>query len=98
MKRGSFAMQKKMVPNKSSSSFCSRRNVCDCGDDVVLMTLKTVSNPGKKFWRYLNWNWADEETVERGRNYEDVEGYKLEIMELKRKLAKVQRKLSGERN
>ncbi|KAJ1387956.1 Zinc finger, GRF-type [Sesbania bispinosa] len=96
-----------MAGSKSSSSFCSRRNVCHCGEDVVLMTSKTVSNPGKKFWRCLNWNrksccgyfdWADEETVEGGRNEEDVEGYKVEIMELKMKLAKVQRKLSNERN
>ncbi|KAJ1402365.1 Zinc finger, GRF-type [Sesbania bispinosa] len=95
-----------MVGSKASSSFCSRRNVCRCGEDVLLMTSNTESNPGKKFWRCRNWKrksccgyfaWADEETVEGGRNEDSVEGFTVEIMELKMKLAKVQRKLSNER-
>ncbi|KAJ1381054.1 Zinc finger, GRF-type [Sesbania bispinosa] len=101
MRRECSTAQKKMEANKSSSSFCFRRNVCHCGGDVVLMTSKTVSNSGKKFWRKSccgYFDWADEETVDGGRNEEDVEGYKVEIMELKMKLTKVQKKLNYERN
>ncbi|KAJ1375566.1 Zinc finger, GRF-type [Sesbania bispinosa] len=49
----------------SSSSFPSRRTLCDCGEDLVLMTSKTVRNPGKKFWRCPNWK-ADEELLDEG--------------------------------
>ncbi|KAJ1379354.1 Zinc finger, GRF-type [Sesbania bispinosa] len=59
----------------SSSSFPSRRTLYDCGEDLVLMTSKTVRNPGKKFWRFPNWKktfscdffqWADEELLDEG--------------------------------
>ncbi|KAJ1391366.1 Zinc finger, GRF-type [Sesbania bispinosa] len=56
MRRERSTEQMKMAGSKSSSSFCSRRNVCHCGEDAMLMTSKTGSNLGKKFWRCPNWN------------------------------------------
>ncbi|KAJ1395097.1 hypothetical protein SESBI_33624 [Sesbania bispinosa] len=51
MKHGMMEVmaQKKMAPTKSSSLFYSERNVCDCDNDVILMTSKTVRNPGRSF-------------------------------------------------
>ncbi|KAJ1433872.1 Zinc finger, GRF-type [Sesbania bispinosa] len=75
-----------MSSSKTSSSFPSRRTLCDCGEDLVLMTSNIVSNPGKKFWRCPNWKntfsrvffqWADEELLDEGTSMEDVESYKL---------------------
>ncbi|KAJ1384465.1 Zinc finger, GRF-type [Sesbania bispinosa] len=90
----------------SSSSFQSPHTLCDCGDDLILMTSKTVSNPGKKFWRCPNWKnnmscdffqWVDEEWLDKGTSMEDVEGYVMEIAQLK-KVSKLQRKLCDVRN
>lgn len=37
--------------------------------------------------------WADEELLDEGTSMEDVEGYKLEIVKLKKKVSKLQRQL-----
>ncbi|KAJ1421097.1 hypothetical protein SESBI_13970 [Sesbania bispinosa] len=37
----------------SSSSSHPRRMLCKCGEEVLLLTSSTVTNPGKTFWRVV---------------------------------------------
>ncbi|KAJ1437339.1 hypothetical protein SESBI_03666 [Sesbania bispinosa] len=41
--------------NSSASSSHCRAKTCNCGDELLLLTSKTSSNPGRVFWRCRNW-------------------------------------------
>ncbi|KAJ1380373.1 Zinc finger, GRF-type [Sesbania bispinosa] len=98
--------KKKMVSKCSSSSSFSRLNVCGCGERTVLFTSKTAFNRGQTFWRCPNWNkkwscdyfeWADEEVLQHPGNVEDWGCNAQEVADMKKKIAKLQRKISEER-
>ncbi|KAJ1383884.1 Zinc finger, GRF-type [Sesbania bispinosa] len=98
--------KKKMVSKCSSSSSISRCNVCDYGERNLLMTSKTGYNLGRTFWRCPNWNkkascdyfeWADEEVIQQPRNVENLGCNAQEVADMKKKIAKPQRKISDER-
>ena len=44
-----------MAERQSSSSSVHRPITCKCGEDVVLLTSHSKSNPGRKFWRCPHW-------------------------------------------
>ncbi|KAJ1412919.1 Zinc finger, GRF-type [Sesbania bispinosa] len=98
--------KKKMVSKCSSSSSFSRRKVCGCGERTVLFTSNTPINPGRTFWRCPNWKkkgscdffeWTDEEVLQQAGNVEDCGCNAQEVAEMKKKIAKLQRKINEER-
>ncbi|KAJ1406255.1 hypothetical protein SESBI_25174 [Sesbania bispinosa] len=40
-----------MKSSSSSASSHSKRMMCKCGDEVMLLKSSTKANPGKTFWR-----------------------------------------------
>ncbi|KAJ1413284.1 Zinc finger, GRF-type [Sesbania bispinosa] len=46
---------KRDMTSKSSSCARSKSRFCHCGDEVLLLTSNTASNPGQVFWRCQNW-------------------------------------------
>ncbi|KAJ1404155.1 Zinc finger, GRF-type [Sesbania bispinosa] len=103
MRRGISSLQKKVASSRTSSFlFHSRHSSCDCCEELILMTSKMVTNPGKKFWRCPNWNknmsceffrWAEEECIDRASCLEDLKDFKVENTQLKKKVAKLQKKV-----
>ncbi|KAJ1378507.1 Zinc finger, GRF-type [Sesbania bispinosa] len=97
------------VCKSSSASSISRRQICACGDEVALMKSSTTKNPGRMFLRCPNWDflqkqitcnyfrWADDEIMDTKGRTDELQCYVQEIKDLKKKLAKLKRKLSGER-
>ncbi|KAJ1408207.1 Zinc finger, GRF-type [Sesbania bispinosa] len=99
MMRSVVSAPKKRVPPahsaSSSSAAMTKNNICRCGAKVVLIKSKTVTNPGRMFWRCPFWRcsyfkWADEEGFSEGelgaeREDEFREEQKLKILKLKTK-------------
>ncbi|KAJ1426172.1 Zinc finger, GRF-type [Sesbania bispinosa] len=94
------------VCKSSSSSAISRRQICAWGDEVALLKSSTKKNPGRMFLRCPNWGkqmtcnyfrWADDEIMDNKGRIDELQCYVEEIEDLKKKLAKLKRKLSGER-
>ncbi|KAJ1395012.1 Zinc finger, GRF-type [Sesbania bispinosa] len=90
----------------SSSSSISRRSSCACGVEVVLMKSNTAANPGRMFWRCRNWDkevsckffrWADGSVSEQLVSIEEWQVMVHEHEEQKRKIHKLQKKLSSEK-
>ncbi|KAJ1440930.1 Zinc finger, GRF-type [Sesbania bispinosa] len=44
-----------VMKSSSSSSSHSRRMICKCGEEVLLLKSSTKTNPRKTFWRCPNW-------------------------------------------
>ncbi|KAJ1391738.1 Zinc finger, GRF-type [Sesbania bispinosa] len=102
--KGQFA-EKRGAGSKCSSSSISRRQVCRCGDEVKLLKSNSSRNPGRMFWRCPNWDkeltcnyfrWADDDSEQNCR-FDELQHYEQVIDEMKLKIAKLQRKLAGER-
>ncbi|KAJ1399982.1 Zinc finger, GRF-type [Sesbania bispinosa] len=94
------------VCKSSSSSSISRRQICACGDEVTLLKSTTTKNPGRMFLRCPNWGkqmtcnyfrWIDDEIMDNKGRIDELQCYVQESEDLKKKLAKLKRKLSGER-
>ncbi|KAJ1379766.1 hypothetical protein SESBI_46598 [Sesbania bispinosa] len=65
-------------------------------DELLLMKSKSERNPGRMFWRCPNWA-ADDVVCDEGVRVEEWKMLKHENEELKRKIGKLQLKLSCER-
>ncbi|KAJ1395706.1 hypothetical protein SESBI_33157 [Sesbania bispinosa] len=95
-----------MVSKCSSSSSFSRHNVYGCGERTLLFTSNTPINPGWTFWRCPNWKkkgscdyleWANEEVLQQLGNVEDRGCNAQEVADMKKKITKLERKISDER-
>ncbi|KAJ1434577.1 Zinc finger, GRF-type [Sesbania bispinosa] len=102
MKGGSSSTEKKIFRcNSSTSSSYPRFRRCRCGEKMILLTSKSLRNPGKNFWRCPFWDtentcnyfqWADEEVTEDVSMRSDYT-----VDDLKAKNAKLKLKLMAER-
>ncbi|KAJ1432332.1 Zinc finger, GRF-type [Sesbania bispinosa] len=107
MKTKSYGVEKRFATCKSSSSSSIvQRSYCACGEEVTHLKLKFVRNPGRMFWRCPNWDkekncgyfrWADDEASEQGGRLDGMEFIGQEQEHLKRKIGKLQLKLTAER-
>ncbi|KAJ1389044.1 Zinc finger, GRF-type [Sesbania bispinosa] len=107
MKTKSYGVVKRSAACKSSSSSSiARRHYCACGEEVTLLKSNSVRNPGRIFWRCPNWDkekncgyfrWADDEASEQRGRLDDMEFIGQEQEQLKRKIGKLQLKLTVER-
>ncbi|KAJ1389487.1 Zinc finger, GRF-type [Sesbania bispinosa] len=107
MKTKSYGAEKRSAACKSSSSSSiARRSYCACGKEVTPLKSNSVRNPRRMFWRCPNWDkekncgyfrWADDEATEQQGRLDDMEFIGQEQEQLKRKIGKLQLKLTVER-
>ncbi|KAJ1427364.1 Zinc finger, GRF-type [Sesbania bispinosa] len=94
-------MKRCSASKSSSSSSIYRRMVCACGDELLIMKLKSARNPGRMFWRCHNWDemtcnffrWVDDDATEQGVITDERQLLEHEREELKRKIVKLQMRL-----
>ncbi|KAJ1383954.1 Zinc finger, GRF-type [Sesbania bispinosa] len=109
---GGFMEKRNSICRSSSSSSSRRHRCCSCGDELALLRSKSIKNSCRMFWRCPNWDievtcnyfhWVGDEMLDQSRRFEqsvridELQCYVQEIEDLKRKFAKLQKKLSGER-
>ncbi|KAJ1377975.1 Zinc finger, GRF-type [Sesbania bispinosa] len=104
--KGSASVKRNTGCKSSSSSTISRPVLCACGEEVALLRSNSAKNLGRLFWRCRNWDkvytcnyfsWADDENCEQSGRLVDFTASHKEIEDLKKKVLKLQIKLSVER-
>ncbi|KAJ1422248.1 Zinc finger, GRF-type [Sesbania bispinosa] len=106
MQRTSGTRGRPSASMSCGSSSQSRSRTCNCGDELLLLTSKTASNPGRVFWRCPNWErnsscnffrWADEEVLQEEGTSEPMHFVDHQTEETIRKNWKLQKKLGAEK-